>query len=88
MQLDGAIIDEQGVTFAIVVVKTGVLQTRSRSDQVRESLALIQDFSELPIVLAAQDAKGRFTYQGRHDIVDFLASIDASRIPWKTYSVG
>lgn len=45
-------------------------------------------FPGMPLILASQDSQGRFEYQGRKDIVEFLASIDASRIPWKRYTVG
>ena len=87
MQIDGAIVAEQGVTFAIVVVKPHVIQSNSSAQEARASFATIADFAGLPIILAAQDSRGVFTYQGRHDIVDFLASINASRIPWRRYSV-
>jgi len=87
MQIDGAIVREQGVTFAIVIVKPHVIQTQASADEARRSFATIADFAGLPIILAAQDSRGTFTYQGRHDIVKFLASIAASRIPWKHYTV-
>ena len=87
MQIDGAIITEQGLTFVIVVVKPHVIQTQSSADNARQSLATIADFSGLPIILAAQDSRGVFTYQGRSDIAKFLADIDASRIPWRHYTI-
>ncbi|AFY61070.1 hypothetical protein [Synechococcus sp. PCC 6312] len=87
MQIDGAIVKEQGVTFAIVIVKPHAIQTQSSANDMRQSLSGIADFQGLPMILASQDTHGRFTYQGRHDIVDFLASIDASRIPWKRYTI-
>lgn len=87
MQIDGAIVTEQGVTFAVVIVKSSVIQTQSSADDARNGFATIDDFSDLPIILAAQDASGAFTYQGRNDIVKFLANIDSSRIPWKRYTI-
>lgn len=87
MQIDGSIVTEQGLTFAIVVVKSQVIQTQSSADDARRGFSTIVDFAGLPIILAAQDARGVFTYQGRPDIVKFLANIDASRIPWKHYTV-
>jgi hypothetical protein len=87
MQIDGAIIKEQGIVFAIVIVKSHVTSNSSEADSLRASLRSIRDFQGLPIVLASQDSRGVFEYQGRHDIVDFLASIDSSRIPWKTYTI-
>jgi hypothetical protein len=87
MQIDGAIVNEQGGTFSIVVVKPHVIQSQHSANKSRRGFSTIAEFSGIPMVLAAQDARGVFTYQGRNDIVDFLANVDASRIPWKTYTV-
>lgn len=84
MSIDGAVVREQGVTFAVVIVKPHVLNTSSGADEARAGFR--RYFPSMPLVLAAQDSRGRFEYQGRRDIVDFLASISASRIPWKKYS--
>lgn len=88
MNIDGAIIKEQGVTFAIVIVQQSAMANQSESGKTREAFQTkIRDFSGIPLILASQDSHGAFSYQGRHDIVGFLASIDHSRIPWKRYSV-
>lgn len=87
MQIDGSIVTEQGVTFAIVIVKPHVLQTQATADVARQSFARIADFAGLPIILAAQHSDGRMECQGRPDIVRFLGSVQASQIPWKRYSV-
>ena len=84
MQIDGAVIKEQGVTFAVVVVKPHVIRTKSIADEARAGFQRL--VPGMPIVLMAQDSRGIPTYQGRKDIVKFLASIDPSRIPWKRYS--
>lgn len=83
MKIQGAIIKEQGATFAVVIVKQSAMQTATASEKTRE--AYRGCFPGLPIVLASQDPHGRFQYQGRNDLVKFLASILASQIPWKTY---
>jgi hypothetical protein len=85
MKIHGAVVKEQGVTFAIVIVKKSSMQTSHESDKTRASMQGL--FPGLPIVLASQDSRGLFEYQGRPDLVKFLASIDASRIPWKEYTV-
>ncbi len=86
MQIDGAIVKEQGVTFAIVVVKENVLRgVRSSIEETRDSFRTI--FPGVPIILMAQNARGVPTYDGRPDIVKFLAKIHPSRIPWKRYTV-
>lgn len=84
MKLQGAVIKEQGVTFAIVVVKPRVLASQNES---RDTIAALAPFFPgMPIVLMAQDSRGVPTYRGRQDIVKFLANIQMSRIPWKEYT--
>ncbi len=82
MKFDGAKITEQGVTFAIAVVKPYILTSPSK-EKVRASF--IPFFGNIPIILMAQNSKGIPTYDGRKDIVHFLAKIHPSRIPWKHY---
>jgi hypothetical protein len=84
MDIEGAVITEQGITFAIVIVKSHVLNNSTQCDQAKS--AFQRYFPGMPIILMAQDSGGRPTYQGRKDIVAFLASIDFSRIPWKRYT--
>ena len=87
MNIDGAIINEQGITFGIIVVKSSAISTSLEASRTREGFqSRLREFSNIPLVLASQDSRGRFEYQGRTDLVDFLASISASRIPWKTYT--
>jgi hypothetical protein len=82
MTFDGAIVREQGVTFAIVVVTQSAMNDPAGTRSAFQGL-----FPGFPLVLASQGAFGSFEYQGRRDLVEFLASIDAYRIPWKQYSV-
>lgn len=84
MKIQGAVIKERGVTFAIVIVKSHVLQSQSESVQTAQSFSSL--FPGLPIVLMAQDARGVPTYWGRKDIVGFLANLHISQIPWKEYT--
>jgi hypothetical protein len=86
MKIDGAVIKEQGITFAIVVVKQSVLQSSSSHiEEVRSGFHSV--FPGMPIVLMAQDSRGNPKYHGRTDIVKFLANVHPSRIPWKNYTV-
>lgn len=84
MQFQGAVVKEQGVTFAIAVVKSHVLSSPTERDKAQMGFSLV--FPGLPMVLAAQEG-GRWKYYGRPDIIKFLASISPSRIPWKTYTL-
>jgi len=85
MQFDGALIKEQNVTFAIVVVQSHVLDNSIESNKARQGFSSV--FPRVPIVLMAQNLRGMPTYQGRPDIVKFLSHTDPSRIPWKTYTL-
>ena len=85
MKIQGAEIREQGVEFAIVVVKKRVVHSRLEANRAIEAFSPL--FPGLPLVLAVQDHRGRFIYYGRDDISKFLASIHPSRIPWKEYTV-
>ncbi len=87
MQVDGTIIREQGQLLSIIVVKPSAMMDDYTATKTRESFASITDFQGMPMILASQDARGQFTFQGRNDIVQFLAKIDSRRIPWKRYTI-
>ena len=85
MRIQGAVIKEQGQTFAIVVVKPRVLRSQTA---VAEAIAAFEPvFGGVPIVLMAQDSKGRPTYYGRRDIASFMAKVPIYSVPWKEYSI-
>lgn len=85
MQFEGAIIREQGITFAVVVVKKYVV------DNVSQAQSAIRNFSPafpgMPVVLMGQDSGGRATFFGRPDIAKFLSGISLHRIPWKRFTI-
>ncbi len=85
MRFQGAVIREQGVTFAIVVVKKHVVDSRSQADKAIGSFRPV--FPGLPIVLMAQDHRGLPTYYGRADISRFLTGVPAQMIPWRDYTL-
>ena len=85
MTLQGAVIIEQGVTFAIVAVKQSVTMYTTRLVQMRRALAPF--FPNMPIILMSQDTGGTPHYYGRKDIVDFLKTIRLDQIPWKEYHI-
>jgi len=86
MTIEGAIIIEQGVTFGIIIVKPHVMDSFTAHETRAAFQARCAEFASIPLILASQDGSGRFSYQGRRDIVEFLASIDPSRIPWRRYT--
>lgn len=84
MRVQGAVIREQGQTFAIVIVKPHVVQNRA------EATSMIESFTPVfgvPVVLMAQDGRGKPTYFGRQDIAKFMASVPIEAIPWKQYTI-
>lgn len=85
MMLDAALVREQGVTFAVVVVKRHVLGSESSRRETASSLG--SAFPGVPIILMTQDGRGRPTYWGRPDIVRFLARVPFQALPWRKYTV-
>jgi len=77
MRIQAAVVKEQRVTFAIVVVKRHLIQSTFRARTL---------FPGMPIVLMAQDGRGTPTYYGTRDIVKFLSRVPLRAIPWKTYT--
>jgi hypothetical protein len=84
MKIQGAVIKEQGITFAIVIVKMHVVNSQHESEKAINSFMYL--FPGMPLTLMAQDSRGTPKYRGRKDIVNFLANIHPSQIPWKEYS--
>lgn len=85
MTIHGAVIIEQGVTFAIISVKPHVTRYTARLTSFRQEMSLY--FPNMPIILMSQAADGHPHYYGRKDIVNFLKTIRLDQIPWKEYHV-
>lgn len=83
--VDAALVREQGVKFAVVVVSSGTTSNRASA---RAAIVAYRRIFGLPlVVLMEQDARGVPTYYGRPDIVRFLSGIDFRQLPWSRYSV-
>lgn len=85
MRFQGAVIKEQGQTFAVVVVKKSVLDNSLNSNAAIQSFQRF--FPGIPIMLMAQDHRGIPSYRGRPDIAKFLSRIPLETIPWREYTV-
>jgi hypothetical protein len=85
MRFQGAVIKEQGVTFAVVIVKKHVIDIKATANQTIQSFQPV--FAGLPIVLMAQDVHGTPTYYGRNDIAKFMVSVPLHAVPWKEYTL-
>jgi hypothetical protein len=84
MRVQGAVLREQGQTFAIVVVKPHVVRNNAEAaDAIRGFMPVFG----VPVVLMAQDGHGRPIYFGRQDIARFMSSIPLSAIPWREYTI-
>ena len=83
MRLHGAVVRERGKTFAIIIVKKYVVNSRSTANETIE--AFQDEFQNMPIILMAQDHRGTPTYYGKYDIVNMLKNIPVECIPWKVY---
>lgn len=84
MQVEGAVIREQGVTFAVVVVKPHILQN---DQSARKTIAGLIPAFRMPVVLMAQASDGCPRYYGRKDIARFLANVPLGAIPWRQYTI-
>lgn len=85
MKFQGAVIREQGVEFAVLIVKKSIINNRIEAQKTIKSFGPI--FPGLPIILMAQDHKGSPTYFGRSDISKFLSGTPLSSIPWREYTL-
>jgi hypothetical protein len=85
MRFQGAVIREQGQTFAVVVVQRHLIDNQSSAADAIAGFRPV--FPGLPVVLMAQDSSGRPTYYGRQDISRFLASVPMRAIPWREYTL-
>jgi hypothetical protein len=84
MRIQGAVIREQGQTFAVVAVKPHVVQSSAAAADAIRSFAPVFG---VPIVLMAQDSRGRPTFYGRPDIAKFMASVPLNAVPWREYDI-
>ena len=85
MPIEGAVIIEKGVPFAIIPVAPEITRYTIKSTQTRR--ALMRFFPGMPIILMSLTPQGKPLYYGRKDIVDFLNSVRLNQIPWKKYHI-
>lgn len=82
-QLHAALVREQNVTFAVAMMKDHVLNNPSTADQQIQAVAAALGCS-LVVLMGERNRKLR---GNRKDVVDFVARIDPSRLPWRKYTV-
>ncbi len=84
VKIQGAVIKERGVKFAIVIVKPHLLLSQAESQTTAQ--AFEPYFPGMPIVLMAQDHHGKPAYWGRKDIISFLSKVPFEAIHWVEYT--
>ncbi|MHC1712487.1 MAG: hypothetical protein AB9872_10085 [Solidesulfovibrio sp.] len=78
-----AILQEQGVKFAVVHVDYAIVRDKAHAAKIQK---LYEAYFKVPVVLMSDDAK-RTKWYGRDDIVDFLSDYTFSQIPWEVYEL-
>lgn len=82
-RLTAALIREQGVTFVVALMKNHVLDNPSLADDQIRALAL---HFGCPLVVLMGESNHRLR-GNRQDVVDFVANLHPSRIPWKQFDM-
>jgi hypothetical protein len=81
MKVHVATVSEQGVEFAVVVVRPSVMSGLKRERD--EAVRAFSDELGVPAVLMIQNSRGTPTYYGREDLVCLLARRCAEELPWR-----
>lgn len=85
MKIQGAVLNPQGESFAVVRIEGKLIHDADEANKAIHSLSNL--FPEMPIVIAAEESRGRFTYYGRPDISHLVASTSLSNIDWREYTL-
>lgn len=86
MKITAALVREQGIRFAVVLVKNWA--THNTSDRDKTLRGFQAYFPGYNIVLMSQSGQGGATFYGRPDIVRFLQRIPTRALPWKEFTIG
>ena len=86
MTFTGALVNVRRMKFGLVQVEKQVVDNPAEAE--RLALAFKPLFPNLPVALISLDAEGFSTGQhGPADILDFLGSVDLTRVGWKKYNI-
>ena len=83
--VNAALIREQGVAFAVVAAKQHVQHDSNLREQLRSSFS--RSLGGVPVVVMTQGTGGRPTFNGRRDLVRFLAQRPVSALPWRRFQL-
>jgi hypothetical protein len=82
--IQGAVLKEEGLAFAIIIVKPHVLEYAGDREAMLGQLKPL--FPGLPLVLMAQDGQGQPVYHGPEQVIRILRGVRPEQIPWKEYT--
>ena len=85
LNFSAAIVKENDNGFAVVLVKTEIVRNLARARMVSAGCSTV--FVGTPIVLAAQDSAGRFSFHGRKDLIKILCKLEPTQLLWKRYAL-
>ncbi len=85
LKFSAAVIKDDGHEFAVVLVKIGIVRNLAQARLVSAGCSTV--LIGMPIVLAAQDAFGTFSFHGRKELIDVLRKYEPEHLPWKRYSM-
>ncbi len=82
-KMTAALVREQGVTFAVVLVKNHVALSHHEANRTIQAVA-----SALGCPNVVLMGEGNKRLRGtRQDVVDFVSKIHPSRLPWKEWTI-
>jgi hypothetical protein len=85
MTFTGALVNVRRMKFGLVQVEKQVIDTPPEAEKIATAFKPV--FPNLPVALVSLDADGFPTGQyGPTEIVEFLASVDLTRVGWKKYN--
>ncbi len=81
--MTAALVRKQGVTFAVALAKDHVISNPTKASQLIATVMQIVGCS-LVVLMGERSRKLR---GNRRDVVDFVASVHPSRLPWRKYTL-
>ncbi|GAC1424139.1 MAG: hypothetical protein NVSMB5_18070 [Candidatus Velthaea sp.] len=86
MTLDGAVLSEHGVTFALTTIPFALFKEAGEpADLVANIKARL--FPDLPVVLMTREWSGMPRYYGDAECSRAMAGVHVSRIAWQRYTL-
>jgi len=82
-QMTAALVREQGVTFAVALVKNHVLNSPASADEMIRSVSVALG---CPLVVLMGESNRKLR-GNRKDVVDFVARLHPSQLPWKKWTI-